>query len=316
MTFQDLQTQVFTLYSEKKYTEILKVLEEKGAQFPDHAWAMSFWWLCLYALTGRTDDAIRTLREGLDRGWWQSPTALRGDPDLQSLQGNPEYEALVERSAALRAEAQKHVKPHQVIHEPQGGSSKNTPLIIALHGNNSNAESVEPFWKPMVERGYLLASMQSTQVSTHDKAFVWDDYEIATYDVKQYYARLARDYTFDPERIIFGGFSMGGQTAVRLALEWTFGARGFISVGGWMGDDPQLSYLQTALQAEHAKKIRGVIIIGDHDQGSYKGALRLAELLSAAGISHQLSVIPGLAHTYPENYIESLAAAARFVLEG
>lgn len=316
MTFDELQTQVFDLYGEKKYAEIIPILEREMPNFPDAERDVSYWWLCIYALLGRTDDALRTLREGLDRGWWHSPNALRTDEDLVSLQAIPEYQELVERNSALQAGAQKSVQPKQIVHAPAGVAQP--PLIIALHGNNNTAASTEEFWLPLVERGYLFAAMQSTQLGNRENVFVWNDYTQAKKDVEGYYAELKRDTTGDGQRIIFGGFSMGGQTAARLALAGTFGSYRFITVGGWMGADPELQYISDAIQALSAdarRQVRGVIMIGEQDHGSYKGALKFAEILSAAGISHQLVVIPGIAHTYPKNYTEALLRAVQFVLE-
>ncbi len=309
MEFRELQTQVFDLYEKGQYSEIINVLEREGGNFPDQARGMSYWWLCVYALSGRTDDAIQTLHDALSRGWWYTESALRTDDDLKSLQGLPVFEELVKQSAALYEEAKKGIKPYQIISLPNEKDAP--PLVMALHGNNANAQSGEAFWSPLLEKGYGLSLPQSTLPGNRDNAYVWDDYAIAKQDIEHYYDELP---AINKDRLIFGGFSMGGQTAVRLALEGKFGAKGFISVAGWMGNDPELKYIQELLQSEIAKKIRGVIIIGDKDGGSYKGALKLAELLSGAGISHQLTVLRDWGHTYPENYGEILARAAEFIL--
>jgi hypothetical protein len=50
-----------------------------------------------YALIGRRDEAIRWLKEAVDRGFINYPFLATRDPFLESLRGDAEYQALVQQ---------------------------------------------------------------------------------------------------------------------------------------------------------------------------------------------------------------------------
>jgi tetratricopeptide (TPR) repeat protein len=50
-----------------------------------------------YALIGRRDEAIRWLKEAVDRGFINYPFLATRDPFLESLRGDAEYQALMQQ---------------------------------------------------------------------------------------------------------------------------------------------------------------------------------------------------------------------------
>ena len=50
-----------------------------------------------YALIGRRDDAMRWLREAVDRGFINYPLLAKLDPHLEPLRGDAEYQALMQQ---------------------------------------------------------------------------------------------------------------------------------------------------------------------------------------------------------------------------
>ena len=50
-----------------------------------------------YALVGRRDDALRWLREAVERGFINHPFLARLDPFLESIRGDAEYKALMQQ---------------------------------------------------------------------------------------------------------------------------------------------------------------------------------------------------------------------------
>jgi hypothetical protein len=48
---------------------------------------------CLDALEGNEETALERLREAIDTGW--ATTRILDDPDLDSLRGDPRFEAVV-----------------------------------------------------------------------------------------------------------------------------------------------------------------------------------------------------------------------------
>ena len=85
-------------------------------------------------------------------------------------------------------------------------------------------------WGPVAEQGWLLAAAQSSQAGMTDQ-YIWDDQNTALREIAQHYATLRDEHDIDPSRVVLGGFSMGGETALRAALLGTMPARGFILLG-------------------------------------------------------------------------------------
>jgi hypothetical protein len=69
-------------------------LLEKSAHWVEYlAWLLADG----YALIGRRDDAMRWLREAVDRGFINYPLLAKLDPHLESLRGDADYEALMQQ---------------------------------------------------------------------------------------------------------------------------------------------------------------------------------------------------------------------------
>jgi dienelactone hydrolase len=200
------------------------------------------------------------------------------------------------------------------VREPESGSAPPYPTLIALHGNNNSSQATIGFWEPAVRSGLLVSVPQSTQLGIRPQVFIWDDYDLAKRDVLKAFDALSAQGKVDAKRVILGGFSMGGQTAIRMALDGSLPAAGFIAVGPWMGLDPNLKYLQSGLAGAKARGVRGVILIGEKDEGSIAGVRRLAELLTEHGIEHRLKIYPEMAHAYPPDFAAQIEEAVKFIL--
>ena len=85
-TFDDLQSEVFHLYLEKRYSDSLKVALEAAKQYPDRTARTTFCIACLNARLGKLDMALEALDEGVKMGvWWHEDTL--GDADLDPIRG-------------------------------------------------------------------------------------------------------------------------------------------------------------------------------------------------------------------------------------
>jgi predicted esterase len=123
---------------------------------------------------------------------------------------------------------------------------------------------------------------------------------------------LSEGYRIDEERIVLGGFSMGGGLAAWLALSGAIKARGFILVGPWVPDMDQLLPL---MEKDEVRRLRGYIIVGENDEVCREISLTLAEHLRAHGIQCELEVHPGLAHEHPPDFEKSLADALEYICQ-
>jgi len=310
--FIELQDKIFGLYGQQRLDDALQTLQKHEAKFPEHAWGMAYWKLCFQAALGKYEAANVTLAAALDNGYWFAENALRTDDDLFNMQPDAEYQALVKRSAALQSEAQRAVHPTQILMEPLIGTPPYS-TVIALHGNNATAESVAKYYNLLPEAGILLAAPQSEQLGSRPDAFVWDDYDEALRVITTHFDELLRSHAVNPARVVLSGFSMGGQVAIRLALEGRVPVAGVLAVAPWMGLDETLGYLPPA--PPEGSRLRMVILVGEGDKSALNGCARLIERLNQYGIEHQFLIYPNLSHSFPPDFEVVLSRFLSFILD-
>ncbi len=307
-TWDAVQREFWQLYQSGAYAEALDLVTRHETLFPRRGRFYN-WKMCMAARVNDIPLALQTLQEAVDAGLWFSHASLREDEDLDSLQGLPEFERLAaiceERYAAAVAQA----TPQLLIAEPEHASPP-YPLLVALHGNNSNSETSVDSWRSAANRGWLLTLPQSSQLGDFD-GYVWNDRERATAEVRQHDATTRREYAIDPARLVIGGFSMGGGLAVWLAVSGAIEARGFIAVGPYLED---VGLLRPLLKARPDRKLRGYIVVGDQDDPCYRISQEIAALLQAHDIACELEVYPNLGHVFPPSFEESLAKGLDFIL--
>jgi non-specific serine/threonine protein kinase/serine/threonine-protein kinase len=88
--------------AEAIYLRILPVLENTYGQKHYRIFNIRFNLGCLAAVRGAREEALTYLRAAIDGGL--APDRLTKDPDLDSLRGDPEFEALFDRGAASAAD--------------------------------------------------------------------------------------------------------------------------------------------------------------------------------------------------------------------
>lgn len=305
--------QVMQLYGNQAFAEALELLTQEGEAFPEETPTILYLRSCMAARIGQPALAVQILEEALNRGYWYGEALMRGSPSWQSLQGMPAFEQVAE--VCKRREAEVQTGPSALIEEPEGDHSADhpRPLFIALHGNGDNARSALACWRPIVAQGWVLAALQSSQIGYSD-AYGWFDEERSVREIAEQYTALREQRAIDSGQIILAGFSMGGAVALRLALQQTISARGFILLGpGGPPIDTPEAWIPL-IQAAAARGLRGYILLGEEDENIPKDAIRtLAALLNTHGVPCQVETIPDLGHGYPPDSGPCLSRALAFL---
>jgi predicted esterase len=269
------------------------------------------------SLINETALALQLLEEALEAGLWWAEAQLREESDLQSLQGLPQFEQLVEVCQKRHAEAQAQAVPVLLTLQPEGGCQAGLqpcPLLLALHGNDQTAEGSVGFWRSAVSRGWLLALPQSSQVRGPD-GYIWNDQDRAVREIQEHYATLCEQYAIDPDRVVLAGFSRGGELAIWLALSGTIEVRGFIAVGPGGPYTNEPDKWAPLIEASQGRGLRGYLVVGEQDIFCYEGTQALAALLKSRDIPCELEVHPNLGHDFPPDFQQSLARALEFLLQ-
>lgn len=111
-----------------------------------------------------------------------------------------------------------------------------------------------------------------------------------------------------------GGFSAGARPAMRWALAGSPGSPvGFVAVAPAVFPKD----LEPALvRAGVDRGVPGVILLGEKDDDVGEGARATYESLRQAGLACRLDLLPGLGHTYPDDFDIRLRTALEPLVTG
>lgn len=302
--------QAFALYKEEKYQQALDLLD--GFQTPDALDRRQWfeWRISMATLKGDLPLAEEILSTALQEGFFFSEYSLRHDEDLSTLQGRPRYEQLVTRNMQQMADAQSKARPELLMVDPPVQAAAKAPLIVALHGNNTNAQIIKEYWLDLSPYGWRLAFPQSSQVSGNG-VFVWNDIPCAEEELKAHYDAICKRSAVDPARTIISGFSKGGHAALTAAFTQVFPISGYIGVAPYF-DDVEAIFGSLKVQAN--TRVRCYFLLGEDDTDCTAGALAMQEKLAAAGVACGVEIFPGVAHDFPADATAAILRALDFIL--
>lgn len=314
-SFSALEAQLVELFQNKQYAAALTLIEGEGASFPQERVWVDYWRMCAAARLGKTPLVIQIAEQRLADGLWYGDLIWRTTPSFQSLQGNPDFERIVAASRAAEELDTPTDKPVLHIHLPENHSNT-SPLLFALHGNETTASHTLPFWQVAVSKGWVLALPQSNQ-SAYNGAYVWNDLNRAFANIQAHFTRLQQQIAFDPRCVVLAAHSLGGLVAIQMALEKTLNVCGFLAIAPVLPFQEEPEKLEALLDSAHERGLRGYFILGAQDDIISVGGVRaFAERLQSAGIACELEIVPDAAHGYSPTYNAAVIHALAFLNPG
>lgn len=286
MNLDDHAAVMMRHYTAGDHAAALAIADRAAAEHPDRRATTLFWQACLLALLDRPDEALDRLEHGLAQGHWWSPAWLLAEEDLASLRGLPRFEAVLGECGRRQAATQAGTRPELFTAAPDAPDPY--PTLVVLHGRGLNAPDTLDRWDAPVEAGWLVAAPQSSQ-AIGTEAFGWDDRELAAREVAEHLDVLVADHGADPDRLVLGGFSAGGEVALRLALSRALPARGYVVAA------PSIREPDAVLALAGLQPVPGTVLIGDGDFAY----LAVRQVAGALGEACELRVYPGLGHDLP-----------------
>ncbi|HEU0002202.1 MAG TPA: alpha/beta hydrolase [Ktedonobacteraceae bacterium] len=309
-TMRAFNLHLMKLYAAKEYAQALEQVEQEKANFPENLWEIAYWRICLQALLGEQTEALQSFQEILDLGLWFSPNRLARELDMDSLRPLPEFQKMTEVCQQRFEKIRPTVRPELLV-EQTANRATALPLLIALHGNGENASVTIDYWREATSQGWLLALPQSSQIYDPN-SFVWDDREIGINEIRAHLASLRREQALDQERVVLGGFSMGGGQAVWMALRQLIKTRGFIVLAPYL-TPAELEALPALLESQKPAALRGCILVGEEDVECLEVSRKLVEIMRACNLPGELEVHPGEDHDYPPNFAEFVSKGLAFI---
>ena len=311
MEFFKKSDALFQFYGEGMYADALAVAEKLAVEYPEQDARTAFWLICLQNMTGQPEQAVQTFKDALARGVWWAESRMRGDSDLDSLQGNPEFERLVKLSEAMRKQAEAGAKPEVFVHRPSGAGP--FPLLIVLGPRGNVPELDLRDWSPVLKLGWMLALPRSTQMAS-PISFLWDDREKAMNEIETYYKTLLKDDSVDASRIVIAGFSQGAARAIELVMSQKLKARGFIAVVPGPLDLAELEGWAASPFGDDAGGGRGVLISGGKDP-RYEMFVQIREMFAKHNLPLMFENYPEMAHQIPNDFEMILQKGFEFILQ-
>lgn len=312
LTFETFQDRFIAFYQQGAYSQALHLIKTSGPQFPENSAQIMAWQCAMLSRLKRVDEALKVLQLADAQGYWYDEQALLNDPDFEALQAHPDFTGLVKRMAARRQTAIPQLLPELLAIEPAGPGPH--PLCLVLHGNFSNPESTLPSWQKLVEHGWILAALQSSQPGWASGIYVWNDIPRALADVKELHSDLLAHYEVDPQPVIAGGFSMGATIAVRMALDPDFHLRGVIAHEAWFSDEAMADLEQAANRASPTQT--RVLLIAGQENAEYSAmAQQVHDLLSGRGFPCRVMHSSNPHHGYPPDFTRLLLQAIDWIME-
>ncbi len=293
-TFEALSAQVRALVAADADTEALQLLEREGGSFPENALANRQFQFLLHCKMGNHQTALDVLERCLTDGLWMPPQFLSAENStLGDIVELPRFEDLRERSASLRSAALAQARPELTLRRPENADS---PLLYVLHGNTSTSERARDHWGSATESGWLLATPQSSQLMAPNR-FGWNDRAVAEAETSAHLQELGQ--TFDPVRVVVGGFSRGAGLGVVSAFSGLIPATGFIAVSPVFPEFT--SALLPHVSSARERGLRGHVIVGDDDPYREQ-AEALAAFMAEHALPCQMVRVQELSHRYPDDF--------------
>ena len=315
LTFEDLSQQIQSHFAAGTYADGLTLADSYTEQFSAEQPVLDYWRACLAARLNNPARVVEILETAFANGTWYGEDWLRDSPSLQPLQGDPDFERLIDISRQMQANDPAGalplliVRPESECRQPEDRCR----LLLFLHGNTDTALANLEHWSSAPRDGWLLALPQSSRAMWAG-AYAWSDHEAAADEIETHVAKLTEQYALDPSQTILAGFSMGAEIALWLALTGRVQAHGFILLGPggpYMDDVEKWAPL---IKDTHNLGLRGVVITGLADATIPHDNVRtLVTALNAAGIPTDHEEHIDLAHEYPSNFPDHMRRALAFI---
>lgn len=263
---------------------------------------------CSYALIGDSKSAVVWLQRTADEGWSKHDHAAK-DKDLDSIREADGYQEAMD--AILENKKAEDAEDDPVFFVPSTyNAAKAAPLIVALHGFASEADSFLQQWRSVSEKfgAIVVAPRAPETVGTRGDQWGWPvDAEPWVFDAID---RAQSDYTIDERRIILAGYSAGGVTALSIGMRERDRIVGILCIGSRFSKALRIASIE---KGESTPRV--ALLVGSMD-AALAGNRRLAKAFHESGTAVQVIEMKGVGHRFPTHATKDLNEAVRFALGG
>ena len=272
---------------------------------------LRFNYLCLAVRLGRPQAALDWLEDSLDTDHWLSAWFLRRSPHLEPLQGYPGYQhclqVLAEKEQAywrLGRMAPITLAPPDV-HPPY-------PLLVGLHGNGFNTLDAAQQWSCAPQQGWLATFPLAPHLVSCGQHW-WDDHDENIETVLAHVQSIRGQFPIAQDRLLWSGFSKGGEVAMVMALRGILGQKVFLTIGagGYLHLEPE--QWRPIIEAA-SPDVRGVMMYSPYDLDRIGKSLDvILPMLADRGIAYQFVEYEADGHVFPDDFAGLFREAVTFL---
>lgn len=291
--YDQLTDRVAALYDEGLQQLALDLVVEVEPDLQPWSAELAHLHACLLGSLDRPAEALTVLQNASAAGGWWDAGLLTEDDDLAALQNLPAFQELVALSRSRRVTAQDPPLIRLPAQPPAAEAAEGeaaereaaeAPLrgvVVALHGAGQRASHAMRDWAVVLDHGYALVAVESSQLMS-PMYRTWPDPEIARTDIARAIADIPKDLP-----VIAAGFSAGG----RVALDWAL--RGQPEpVAGVVVLAPAIRELPAEAQGSLEP---ASLLIGTEDD-----LLEVVDEEQLAKLGITVHKLPGLGHEFPD----------------
>lgn len=306
LTYTRLLNETIAIYEKRGSLEAYQFMKENAEKVDGNKAQLYNFQYALAAASDLKEESLGIMKEAiLDQGYWYEYDYLQEDEDLNSLRSFKEFQDLVELCKNREEKAKKEAEPELTILNKN--TSENQPILMVLHGDQENAKMTASEWNRTATQNYMLAFPQSSQIQFSD-AYQWEDLEKGVQEIQAHVNEFSSHTS-----LIVGGFSAGCRVALKAMMEGCVKVEAFIFIAPWL---PEITEWKEGITSLKDANISGYIICGDQDDDCLEGSKALSAILEEKGITHELKIVKGLDHEYPEAFNETLHRALQFIQKG
>ena len=301
-TFAEADAEVDRLYTNGQYQQAYELLERTWPGLPDGALHPTMhdcvrFKASLAARCGHAELAFTILQAILRSGFSSNLTWSVFD-SLRSLDGFADFER--ENEALLARERAEATRKLEVC-VPEGFDPEEArPLCLLLHGDGESADILKGQWsiEPLLARGFVVAFVQSSQLSFTNHYAWLPDPSVAWTDVRAAFQELRSTYRIVEDQVLLAGFSGGAITAVDLVFGEAIPAVGFICLCPEFMPE---HFTSEAVASARDRGVRGVFLEGElvwplDDERA------MMEEMAAADFPIKLILNEDIGHSFPADF--------------
>ena len=297
MSFHHNESRIYELYAKSTPGAVLSFIQSLSSEAREESRFFDYAEANLLVMSGATEKALELLDKVAESGGWIRPSLLEEDPDFAPLLGHGRFERLSDLYQKRYEEALRSTAPTKSVLSPSTDSF-GRHILLVLHGDNSGAAHSLNSWEPAAKLGWTVVALQSGELGDFDGAYRWSSLDATRTAVIETLKGIS---TGSEEAVVLGGFSRGGEMALKLAVEGVGESRRAMAVC----PAPMREALGPA--SPGGSRLGGCYIFAGREDGQYDAAVSAARELSALGAAVTLDERDGYGHEFPSDFAAVLS---------